>query len=323
MALAVLSLVLGLVLLAWSAGRFVEGAAFSARYLGVPPLLVGMVVVGFGTSAPELVVSAMVALQGKSGLALGNAYGSNIANIGLVLGLTAVVSPVAVRSGVLRRELPLLVAATALAVALLWDRDLSRWDAAVLLTVFGAVMAWTVREGLRQPSDPLAGEVAEELATRPPSPRRAAFWLLTGLVVLAGSSRLLVWAAVYLARELGLSDLVIGLTVVAVGTSLPELASAMVAARRGEPDLAVGNVVGSNLFNTLAVVGIAGAIHPAPVPAEVIARDMAVMAGLTVSLFGLGYGLRGHGRINRVEGLALCAVYAAYVGYLVRTVMAG
>jgi len=323
MALAVLSLVLGLILLAWSAGRFVEGAAVSARLLGVPPLLIGMVVLGFGTSAPELMVSAMVALQGKSGLALGNAYGSNIANIGLVLGLTAVVSPVAVRSGVLRRELPLLVAATALAIALLWDRHLSRWDAAVLLAVFGALMAWTVREGLRQPSDLLAGEMAEELAERPPSPRRAAFWLLTGLVVLAGSSRLLVWAAVYLARELGLSDLVIGLTVVAVGTSLPELAASIVAARRGEPDLAVGNVVGSNLFNTLAVVGIAGAIHPAPVPAEVIVRDMAVMAGLSVSLFALGYGLHGHGRINRVEGLALCAVYAAYVGYLVHTVMAG
>jgi cation:H+ antiporter len=322
MVLASLSVLIGLALLLWSADRFVEGAAVTSRHLGMPPLLIGMVVVGFGTSAPEMVVSALAAWQGNPGLALGNAFGSNITNIALILGLTAVISPIAVQSGVLRKELPILTAVTAFAILMLWDGDVSRADAWVFLGVFAALVSWTIWQGLRDRSDTFGGEVAQELdATRMPL-SRAGIWLVVGLVFLIISSRMLVWGSVEIAHALGVSDLIIGLTIVAVGTSLPELASSVIAARKGEHDLALGNIIGSNLFNTLAVVGIAGAIHPMLVPPEVIWRDMAVMGALTLSLFVIGYGFRGPGRINRVEGLLLLACYVGYTAYLISTVFA-
>lgn len=319
MLLAIVAVIIGLVILVWSADRFVSGAASVAHYFEMPPLLIGMVIVGFGTSAPEMVVSALAAAQNNPGIALGNAYGSNITNIALILGLTALISPIAVHSQVLRKELPILTLVTALAAWQLWDNDLSRFDAAVLLLVFAALMGWTVYQGLRRKPDALAGDIEEELDVNVVPIGNAWLWLVIGLVLLIVSSRVLVWGAVEIAHGLGVSDLVIGLTVVAVGTSLPELASSLVAIRKGEHDLALGNVIGSNLFNTLAVVGIAGSISPLAVSAEVFNRDMLVMGALTLSLFILGYGWRSQGRINRLEGGLLLASYIGYTAYLVST----
>ena len=289
----------------------------------MPPLLIGMVIVGFGTSAPEMVVSAVASWQGNPALALGNAYGSNITNIALILGLTALLSPIAVHSRVLRQELPLLTAVTCLAGVLVWDSLLSRVDAWVLLLVFAALMVWTVRQGLKQPEDNLAAEIEEKLKAQPMPLNKALFWVFFGLVTLVASSRALVWGAVEIAHGFGVSDLVVGLTIVAVGTSLPELASSVVAARKGEHDIALGNILGSNLFNTLAVVGLAGVIKPMAVAHEVLTRDMLVMTILTLSLFVFGYGFRGPGRINRIEGMLLLAAYATYTGWLIMTAAGG
>lgn len=320
MLLPLLAIVFGLMLLVWSADRFVDGASSTARHFGMPPLLIGMVVVGFGTSAPEMVVSVLAASQGNPGIALGNAYGSNITNIALILGVTALISPIAVHSQVLRKELPILMAVTGLAAWQIWDGTLTRLDAIVLVAVFAGLMGWTIRQSLRQPTDALATEVAQELSAEPMPLKRALMWLGVGLVLLIISSRILVWGAVSIAQSLGVSDLIIGLTIVAVGTSLPEFASSIIAARKGEHDIAIGNIIGSNLFNTLAVVGIAGLIGPLSVGPEVFSRDIMVMAGLTVLLFVFGYGFRGPGRINRFEGGALLAAYVAYTGYLISTV---
>lgn len=322
MAIAIIAVVLGLALLVWSADRFVEGAASVARHFGMPALLIGMVIVGFGTSAPEMVVSTLAASQGNPGIALGNAYGSNITNIALILGLTAVISPIAVHSQVLRKELPILTVVTALSAWQTRDGAISRFDASVLLVVFAGLLGWAIWQGLQKKEDALGSEIEQELEVRAMPIRRAVFWLVLGLVLLIVSSRMLVWGAVEIAHGFGVSDLIIGLTVVAVGTSLPELASSVIATRKGEHDIALGNVIGSNLFNTLAVVGIAGAIHPMTVGPEVFSRDILVMAALTLSLFIIGYGVRGPGRINRVEGVLLLACYVGYTVYLVSTVFA-
>jgi cation:H+ antiporter len=319
MTLAFLAIAAGLAALIWSADRFVEGAASTARHLGMPPLLIGMVIVGFGTSAPEMVVSAFAAWQGNPGIALGNAYGSNITNIALILGLTALISPIAVHSQVLRKELPILTVVTAFAVWLLLDKEITRLDALLLFTVFACLMGWSIFQGLRQKGDALGREMDEELEEHAMPLSRAVFWLVVGLALLIVSSRLLVWGAVEVARGFGVSDLVIGLTVLAVGTSMPELAASIIAIRKGEHDIALGNVLGSNLFNTLAVVGIAGAIHPLAVPPEILSRDILIMCVLTVSLFVFGYGFRGPGRINRFEGAIMLACYVGYTLYLVNT----
>ncbi len=318
----ILAVVFGLALLVWSADRFVDGAASVACRLGMPSLLIGMVIVGFGTSAPEMVVSALAASQGNPGIALGNAFGSNITNIALILGLTAVIRPVMVHSRVLRTELPILTAVTAFAAWQLMDGEVSRGDAAMLLTVFGGLMAWTVWQGMRRKTDALGLEMEREMGCPMPL-RRALTWLAVGLALLVASSRILVWGAVELARGFGVSDMIIGLTIVAVGTSLPELASSIIAARKGEDDIALGNILGSNLFNTLAVVGIAGSISPMRVGPEVFSRDILVMAGLTFSLFVMGYGFRGpgQGRINRFEGTFLLICYVGYVSVLIRSVL--
>jgi len=319
MILPIVALIAGLILLVWSADRFVDGAAATARHAGMSPLLIGMVVVGFGTSAPEMVVSALSAAQGSPGIALGNAFGSNITNIALILGLSALVKPIAVQSGVLRRELPILSVVTIFTVALLCNGDLTRLDAALLLAVFAGLMAWTIWQGLRNRHDALDAEMAKELAANEMPLKLALTWVGVGLALLVASSQLLVWGAVELARSLGVSDLIIGLTIVAVGTSLPELASSLAAARKGEHDIALGNILGSNLFNTLAVVGIAGMIHPLAVEPAVLWRDCLVMTALTLSLFVIGYGFRGPGtgRINRFEATGLLVAYVAYTAWLV------
>lgn len=319
MLLALAAVIFGLALLVWSADRFVEGAAATARHFGMPPLLIGMVIVGFGTSAPEMVVSALAASQGNPGIALGNAYGSNITNIALILGITALIAPIAVHSQVLRKELPILALITALAAWQVWDGEITRTDAIVLLAVFAGLMGWTIWQGMRQKADVLSGEVEAELEIHAMPLGRAVFWLIVGLLLLIVSSRMLVWGAVDIAQALGVSDLIIGLTIVAIGTSLPELASSIIAARKGEHDLALGNIIGSNLFNTLAVVGIAGAIAPMTFGQEVFYRDVMVMSALTVLLFVFSYGFRGPGRINRIEGGLLLAAYVGYTAYLIGT----
>jgi len=320
MLLAALAIVAGLLILLWAADRFVEGAAATARHFGMPSLLIGMVIVGFGTSAPEMVVSAISSWEGNPGIALGNAYGSNITNIALILGATAVVSPIAVQSGVLRKELPVLTIVTALAVFLLFDNQLTRTDATIHIVVLALLMVWTIRQGMAKPADALSVEMESEMKEHAMPLKAALLWLVVGLIGLVLSSRMLVWGAVEIAHAFGVSDLIIGLTIVAIGTSLPELASSIVAARKNEHDIALGNVIGSNLFNTLGVVGIAGVIRPMDVGQDVLNRDVTVMVLLTVSLFVLGYGFKGPGRINRLEGGALLACYVGYSAYLASTV---
>ena len=321
MILPVVAVVGGLVVLVWGADRFVEGAAAVARYAGMPPLLIGMVIVGFGTSAPEMVVSALAAFQGSPGLALGNAYGSNITNIALILGLTALISPIAVSSRVLVKELPILFGVTLFAGYQLIDGKLTKTDGWVLLLVFGALMAWTIIQGFRSRNDNLNAEMESKLNAYTISLKLALMWLFGGLILLVASSRILVWGAVEIADGLGISDLVIGLTVVALGTSLPELASSLVAVHRKEHDIALGNVIGSNLFNTLAVVGIAGVINPITISPEILSRDFLFMTILTLSLFVIGYGFRGPGRINRYEGAILVTSYLGYMVFLITSVM--
>lgn len=321
MLLPLLAILAGLALLVWSADRFVDGAAATARYAGMPPLLIGMVIIGFGTSAPEMVVSALAALDGNPDLALGNAYGSNITNIALILGVVALLSPIAVKSQVMRKELPLLGVVTLVSGALLLDGYLDRLDAAILLGLFALLMGWSIYQGMRQRGDVLAQETDADLDSHPMSLKLALVWLAVGLVLLVVSSRVLVWGAVSIAQQLGVSDLVIGLTIVAVGTSLPELASSIAAVRKNEHDLALGNVIGSNLFNTLAVVGIAAGIEPLSVEPEVLHRDWLLMAVLTVLVFLMGYGFKRQGRINRVEGSVLLLIYLGYTGYLVHGIL--
>ncbi|MCQ2055823.1 MAG: calcium/sodium antiporter [Fibrobacter sp.] len=328
MILPIVAVVLGLVVLVWSADKFVDGAVGIARFCGMSTLLIGMVIVGFGTSAPEMVVSALSAMQGNPELALGNAYGSNIANIALILGVTAVIMPVLVKREALKRDLPVLLVVTALTIGLLLDGNVSRMDGVILLLVFAGVMGFNIWSELR--SKKAAGNAtdaaddASEDGAESVSLGKSIFWLVFGLVLLVVSSRALVWGACDIARALGVSDLLIGLTIVAVGTSLPELASSIVAARKGEDDLAFGNIVGSNLFNTLAVVGIAATIAPMQsFDANVLVRDLPVMVVLTVLLllFGLptriskiGKDGRRIGRINHIEGAVFLT---AYIGYLV------
>lgn len=324
MGLAVLAILGGFILLVWSADRFVDGAAASARHIGMSSLIIGMVVVGFGTSAPEMVVSAIAALDGNPGLALGNALGSNIVNTALILGITALIAPLIVHSRIIRRELPLLVIIGLLAGALMWDDALSRVEAGILLCGFFVLIGWTVFAAAREKNDSLESEIEKELQTHSMSPRKAAFWLIAGLLLLILSSRILVWGAVTIAHALGVSDLVIGLTIVALGTSLPELAASVIAARKGEHDIALGNIVGSNMFNLLAVIGIAGIIAPMPsIDAAVLTRDWPTMMGLSVVLFVMAYGFGGEGKITRLEGSVLLLAFVAYNSYLVFSVLQG
>lgn len=323
MTLAVAAIIGGLMILVWSADRFVEGAASTARHFGMTPLLIGIVVIGFGTSAPEMIVSASSALSGSPGIALGNAYGSNITNIALILGLTAMIKPLSVNSDVLKKELPILMAVTLLSAYLVYDANVTQLDAIILLAVFFVYMAWTIITAMKSKNDALSLDVDAELTNSAEMGLgKAILWLIIGLVLLVISSQFLVWGAVEVAKFFGVSDLVIGLTIVAVGTSLPELASSIAAARKGEVDLALGNIIGSNLFNTLAVVGIAGVIEPMQATEEIFSRDIVIMSALTFLLFIFGINLYRRaegGRINRLEGLLLFTAYVGYNFYLFKT----
>lgn len=324
MMLPIVALLAGLGLLVWSAERFIDGAVATSAHLGLPPLLIGILVLGFGTSAPELMVSALAAAQGNPGLALGNAYGSNIANIGLILGLVALISPLTVHSAVVRREIPLLGGATLLSAWLMWDGLIGRLEGLVLVAALFACAGVSLVRARRESHDPLAAEAAGSVSRHAMSLHAGLAWVGVGLVLLMVSSQLLVWGAVAIARGLGASDLIIGLTVVAVGTSLPELASSLSALRRGEHDLVLGNVVGSNLFNTLGVVGVAALIAPIPIDAEVLLRDWSLMAAMTGLMAAFALGVRGRpGRINRLEGGALLIMFIAYTSWLTYLVLRG
>ena len=317
MTLFILAILVGFVLLIWSADRFVDGAAVSAKYAGMPSLLIGMIVVGFGTSAPEMLVSAMAAADGSPELALGNALGSNIVNIGLILGITALIAPIAVHSNIVKKELPLLLVVSVLFALLIVDGGLSRFDAGVLLLGFFSFMGWSIYSGLKSKNDSLATDVEQELNVQTMSLKAAIVWLVVGLVVLIISSRLLVWGAVSIAEIMGISDLIIGLTIVALGTSLPELAASIAAARKGEHDIAIGNVIGSNIFNILAVTGIAGMIAPADnLSPDLLSRDWLAMFSLSIFLLIFAYGHRGIGRVNRAEGIGLLLIFIAYNAWL-------
>ena len=318
MLLFTLAIILGLVLLIWSADRFIEGAASTANHLGMPPLLIGILVVGFGTSAPEMVVSAIAALEGNPSLALGNALGSNIVNIALILGATALISPIVVESTIIKKEMPLLMLIVVLIGYMLIDNTLTLLEGIILLAGFFSLIAWSVINGLKSKRDALAKEVNAELKVHAMSLGWSLLWLLIGLVVLVLSSRLLVWGAVGVAKDLGISDLIIGLTIVALGTSLPELASSIIAARKGEHDIAIGNIVGSNMFNILAVIGIATVIQPIEaIEAEIFSRDWSIMAALTFMLFLMAFNIkRTNGCITRLKGAVLLCCYIAYNSYL-------
>lgn len=318
MFLATLAIIAGLALLVWSADKFVEGAAASANYAGMPPLLIGMLVVGFGTSAPEMVVSALAAMDGNPALALGNALGSNIVNITLILGVTAIIAPIAVHSSIIRKELPILLIVTLVIGAMLWNHNISSLEAWILIGGFLLLICWSIWSAIRSKGDPLELEMDEELSGQSMTLKSSIFWLVAGLLLLIVSSRVLVWGAVEIAQQLGVSDLLIGLTIVALGTSLPELAASVVAARKGEHDIAVGNVVGSNMFNSLAVIGIAGTIEPiSNIGAEVFWRDWTSMLFVTALLMLTAVRFGKTQTINRGEGILLLLCYLGYNGYLV------
>lgn len=319
MLLASLAIIVGLPVLLWSAGKFVGGSAAVANHFGVSPLLIGMLIIGFGTSAPEIIVSIFAAVQGNSGIALGNAFGSNIANILLILGLTALISPIAVKSEIIRKEIPVMLGLTFFAAWLLLDKNLSKDDAFSLMGLFILLISWSIWTAIKGDKDALADEYTEEINASQGTVKTHVMWLLAGLVLLIASSRILVWGAVEVASHFGVSDTIIGLTIIAIGTSLPELASSLVAVRKGEHDLALGNVIGSNMFNTLAVVGIAGMIQPMTIDASFLYRDIVVMLAATVALFIFCIGIKRQGRLNRLEGGSFVAAYIIYTYVLINS----
>lgn len=306
MLLIAITLCVSLVLLVWSADRFVAGAAGLSNYFGVPPIVIGIVVIGFGTSAPELLISTMSAWQGNSGLALGNAVGSNIANIGLILGVTAFITPILVAKQTLTREYPVLLLATAWAWLLLSDGHLSFVDGLLLIGMLcGALVFLTVSAMRAHVPVAIPDEIEGGVL-------RASVWTLLGLGVLLISSSFLVDASVELAQLFGVSDLVIGLTIVAIGTSLPELAASITGALKHHSDLAIGNVVGSNIFNTLGVIGVPGLIHAYDIPAEVLTRDLPIMLFATLVVMLLSFLTCKSTGMYRKSGLILLACFVGF-----------
>ena len=312
MVLAIIAVIIGLAVLVWSADTFIDGATSLAVRFNMPRFLIGVVILGIGTSAPELVVSALAAVAGSPDLALGNAYGSNIINITLVLGVTALISPILIRANVIRHDLILLLAVTALAAFQLLDGNLSLTDGIVLIASLIGVLLIQIFLSLR---NNIAADVD---APKDINIAKALTTLTLGLVLLIVSSRSIVWGAVELATLWGMSELLIGLTIVAIGTSLPELVASVAAARRGEHDMALGNVIGSNLFNTLGVVGVATVISPIKnVAPEILSRDVLMMAGVTLLLFVLAIiAYNRQGEMKRGSGLVLILTFIGYSVWL-------
>lgn len=304
--------VLGLVVLSWSADRFVYGASALAKNIGVAPMMIGLTIVAMGSSAPEIVVAATASFNGSADTAVGNAIGSNITNIALVLGITCLIKPLVVSSTTLRRELPLMLIITLIGVYFIADNELSRIEGVVLITLFVLVIAGMALLSFKvEKNDPLIAENETEIPSNVAT-STAIFWVIVGLIVLPLSAHFLVDSAVFIAKYFGISDLVIGLTIIAIGTSLPELAASIAAVRKGEDDLALGNIIGSNIFNLLAVLAMPGLISPGTIDESAANRDSLVMLGLSILLFIFCFNLKGSRQINRVEGFIFIAIFIAY-----------
>ncbi|MDX1318722.1 MAG: calcium/sodium antiporter [Oceanospirillum sp.] len=303
---SIAALIIGLALLVWSADRFIAGAAATARNIGMSPMLIGMTIVSIGTSAPEILVSAIAAIGGNPGLAVGNALGSNIANIGLVLGVTALIAPLPINMKLMRKEIPLLLGVTLIAGAVMIDGQITMTDSFILVAALVLSLLWLFKGD----ADAM-GDQEDEIPDMPQG--KAIFWLLLGLAILIGSSRMLVWGAVNIATSFGVSDVIIGLTIVAIGTSLPELAASVASALKRHHEIALGNVVGSNIFNLLAVLPVPGFFATVAIDPDVMSRDYATMAGLTVLVAALIIIMRKKGKLNRLEGGILSLIYIGYL----------
>lgn len=304
-------LLLSFAVLVWSADKFVYGASGLARNLGVSPMIIGLTIVAMGSSAPEIMVSANAALSGATDTSVGNAIGSNVTNILLVLGLTTLVRPLVVASTTLRREMPILLGFTLFAWYLLSDNYLSFNEGVVLLVGFFGFIGFLIflAKHTQDPNDPLLND--EEIPNDLPT-IRAIFWIVAGLIMLPLSSHFLVDSAVIIAQYFGLSELVIGLTIIAIGTSLPELAASVAGVLKGEDDMAIGNIIGSNIFNILAVLGVGAVIHPSAIDVNAANRDIFVMLGATLALLFMAMSYKGVRQINRFEGCALLIGFVAY-----------
>jgi cation:H+ antiporter len=316
MTTTLLILVLGLVLLYFGAEGLVRGSSSLALRFGVGPLLVGLTVVAFGTSTPELVVSLKAASLGQGDISVGNVVGSNICNIGLILGFSALIIPIKVASQIVRVDTPIMIGVTVLAMAVLYDGAVSRGEGIVLFVLLVGYVLFSIRLAKKQASDPLAGEFTEEIKITKWGVWEDVAFIVGGLVMLVFGARFLVDAAIDIAKAAGLSEAVIGLTIVAVGTSLPEFATSLVAALKKEADIAVGNVVGSNIFNILGILGISAAVTPLS-SAGITAIDLGVMAAFALALWVFS---RTGFRITRAEGSVMLVGYAAYVAWLVARV---
>ncbi len=311
---AVALLIVGLALLVYAADKFVIGAAATATYMGVSSMVVGLIVIGFGTSAPEMVVSAIASLKGNPHLALGNAVGSNITNIALVLGVGIMVSPLMICSDTVKREMPILLLVTLFVLFLMWDGVQSRLDGVLLIFSMVVMTAWMAWLGLRKPKekDILEGEFEAEMP-QDVSKKAAWLWLLFGMVMLPIASMLMVQGATTIAKMMGMSDVVIGLTIVALGTSLPELSATVACMKKNEHDLALGNIVGSNMFNLLGVLGISASIKSYNLPDSFLSTDYLVMIDLTLALliFSLIFASKNR-PIPRLVGVLFFACYCGY-----------
>ncbi|WP_338516433.1 calcium/sodium antiporter [Alteromonas gracilis] len=316
MLLNIVIFIVGLVILSWSADRFVYGASALAKNIGISPMMIGLTIVAMGSSAPEIVVSAIASANGNMNTAVGNALGSNITNVALVLGITALVKPLIVSSITLKRELPALLIISLIAIGFMFDGELKSYEGIILLGLFIfvlAMMAWLSLQVDKE--DPLVAETAGEIPKNV-STTSAMIWIGVGLVILPLSAHFMVNSAVEIARYLGISDLIIGLTIIALGTSLPELAASIAGVLKGEDDLALGNIIGSNIFNLLAVLGMPGLIAPGMLDPDVYNRDMYVMLGLTLLLFLFSFDLIGKRTISRPNGFLLVACFIGYQFWL-------
>ena len=318
MVIACIQIIAGLALLVYGADRFVSGASRTARALGVPPLIIGLTIVGVATSVPEVLVGMVAALDGKTNIAIGNALGSNIANIGLVLGGTVLVTPLVISSKTLRREYLIMFISVIVGLALMIDQYISRLDAVILILCLGMIIWLILNVAGRARRDPLATEYAKEFKGKI-SLKNSLLLLVLGLVLLLAGANILVKGAVFVAQSFGISDLIIGLTIVAVGTSLPELAASIVSVIKKEPDIAIGNIIGSNTFNMLLVLSVPALIHPTGFEKEVLIRDFSVMILLTL-LMGWMVFIRGHGKFSRWEGGILLGSFVAYQYWLFHSI---
>lgn len=319
--LAILAVVVGLAILVWSADVFIDGAVALANKLNVPSFLIGVIILGLGTSAPEMIVSMLAALEGSPELALGNAYGSNIVNIALVLGATVLISPIIIRKSIINRDMPLLLLVTAVAAWQLSDGVLSNTDGIVLIVLLVVVLGIQIILSLREGNHEHEGDTVEETAKAEHSMAQGLGRLFLGLLVLILSSRAIVWGATELATLWGLSELIIGLTIVAIGTSLPELVASLSAARKGEHDMALGNIIGSNVFNTLGVVGVAALIAPITPSSIILSRDILAMGLLTLLLFAMClFAFKTKRAFGRTSGTTLVLFFVGYTVWLIQTV---